>query len=111
MVEAIINVNEQVEAKHSLPITAFNNLPISVLNYVVRTHSDVLLDEANQTNEFADDSYFIKQKPKSVLCIPILHQGQLIAIIYLENNLTTAAFPPQRLQLLKLICSQAAISI
>ena len=111
IVEAVINVDEQIEAKHSLPITAFHNLPTSVLNYVVRTHCDVLLDEANQTNEFADDSYFVEQKPKSILCIPILHQGQLIAILYLENNLTTAAFSPQRLQLLKLICSQAAISI
>ncbi|BAY83364.1 serine/threonine protein kinase with two-component sensor domain [Calothrix parasitica NIES-267] len=113
IIEAVmsINVNEQVEAKHSLPITAFKNLPISVINYVARTHSDVLLDEANQTSEFESDSYFIKQKPKSVLCIPILHQGQLIAILYLENNLISAAFPSERLKLLKLICSQAAISI
>ncbi|MDY6896455.1 MAG: ATP-binding protein, partial [Cyanobacteriota bacterium] len=111
IIEAVINVNEQVEGKHSLRITAFDNLPISVINYVARTHRDILIDEANQTSEFADESYSIKQKPKSLLCIPILHQGQLIAILYLENNLTTAAFSPQQLKLLKLICSQAAISI
>jgi predicted ATPase/signal transduction histidine kinase/tRNA A-37 threonylcarbamoyl transferase component Bud32 len=111
VIEAVINAEEKLSAQNSLPITAFDNLPISVINYVVRTHTDVLLDEANKRNEFADDNYFIKQKPKSVLCIPILHQGKLIGILYLENNLTAAAFPPQRLQLLKLICSQAAISI
>ncbi len=111
IIEAVINADGTVKSQNSLSITAFNNLPISVLNYVARTHTDVLLDEANQTSEFADDAYFIEQKPKSVLCIPILHQGKLIAILYLENNLTTAAFPPERLKLLKLICSQAAISI
>ena len=111
VIEAAINTDSKFKAQNSLPITAFNNLPISVINYVARSHTDVLLDEANKRSEFADDDYFIKQKPKSVLCIPILHQGKLIAILYLENNLTTAAFPSQRLQLLKLICSQAAISI
>ncbi|MGB3639898.1 MAG: AAA family ATPase, partial [Rivularia sp. (in: cyanobacteria)] len=111
IIEAVVNADGTVKAQNYLPITAFKNLPISVINYVARSHTDVLLDEANKTREFADDSYFIEQKPKSVLCIPILHQGKLIAILYLENNLTAAAFPPQRLQLLKLICSQAAISI
>ncbi len=111
IIEAVINTDIEVEFKHSLPITAFNNLPISALNYVVRTHTDVLLNEANTAAEFADDAYFIAQKPKSVLCIPLKHQGILVAILYLENNLSTAAFPPQRLKLLKLICSQAAISI
>ena len=111
VIEAVINADGEVEAKQSLPITDFNNLPISVINYVARTHIDVLLDEANKAVEFVDDAYFIKQTPKSVLCIPILHQSKLIGILYLENNLTTAAFPPQRLKILKLICSQAAISI
>jgi predicted ATPase/signal transduction histidine kinase/tRNA A-37 threonylcarbamoyl transferase component Bud32 len=111
VIEAGINDHGEVEVKHGIPITGFNNLPISVINYVTRTHSDVLLDEANTSAEFARDSYFINRKPKSVLCIPLKHQGKLIAILYLENNLTTAAFPQQRLKLLKLICSQAAISI
>ncbi|MGB3760093.1 MAG: ATP-binding sensor histidine kinase [Rivularia sp. (in: cyanobacteria)] len=111
IIEAVVNADGIDKTKNFLPITTFKNLPISVINYVAKSHTDVLLDEANKTREFADDTYFIEQKPKSVLCIPILHQGKLIAILYLENNLTTAAFPPQRLQLLKLICSQAAISI
>ncbi|MGD1909514.1 MAG: AAA family ATPase [Rivularia sp. (in: cyanobacteria)] len=111
LIEAEINADQKIETKQSIPIKNSHNLPISVINYVARTHTDVLLDEANTSTEFTDDSYFIEQKPKSVLCIPILHQGKLIAILYLENNLTTAAFPPQRLKLLKLICSQAATSI
>ncbi|MEM7712788.1 MAG: ATP-binding protein [Cyanobacteria bacterium P01_A01_bin.68] len=111
LIEAVINADQKIETKQSIPIKNSHILPISVINYVARTHTDVLLDEANTATEFTDDSYFIEQKPKSVLCIPILHQGKLIAILYLENNLTTAAFPAQRLKLLKLICSQAAISI
>ncbi|HEY9297406.1 MAG TPA: ATP-binding protein, partial [Phormidium sp.] len=51
------------------------------------------------------------QQPKSVLCAPIVHQGKLIGILYLENNLTTGAFTTERVEVLQLLSSQAAISI
>jgi signal transduction histidine kinase len=57
------------------------------------------------------DSYIIQHQPKSVLCLPIQHQGKTIAILYLENNLTTNAFTPDRVTVLKILSSQAAISI
>jgi len=61
--------------------------------------------------EFMQDSYLRKCQPKSVLCIPLLNQGKLQGILYLENNLTTGAFTPDRTEILNLLSTQAAISI
>ncbi|AOY80041.2 AAA family ATPase [Moorena producens JHB] len=59
----------------------------------------------------AADPYFIRQQPRSLMCTPIINQGQLIGLLYLENHLTTGAFTPDRLEVLNLLTSQAAISI
>ncbi|MCC5603078.1 AAA family ATPase [Nostoc sp. CHAB 5714] len=57
------------------------------------------------------DPYIIRQQPKSLLCTPILYQGKLLGILYLENNLTTGAFTSDRVEILNLLCTQAAISL
>ena len=54
---------------------------------------------------------FAPRKPKSILCLPILHQDKLLAIVYLENNLIPGAFTTDRLELLNVLTSQAAISM
>jgi predicted ATPase/signal transduction histidine kinase/DNA-binding NarL/FixJ family response regulator/tRNA A-37 threonylcarbamoyl transferase component Bud32 len=86
-------------------------LPMSVINYVARTQESVVLNNATAEKMFAADPYIFACKPKSVLCTPILHQGKLTGILYLENNLTTGAFTPDRLEVLQLLSAQAAISI
>ena len=85
-------------------------LPLSVVKYTVRTQNVVSSDAADYSF-FQTDPYISSQQPKSVLCIPIKHIGKLIGVLYLENNLTTGAFTPDRLQLLNIISTQAAISI
>ncbi|MFM9268138.1 AAA family ATPase [Tychonema sp. BBK16] len=86
-------------------------LPITVINYVERTHSDVVLSEATKEGLFTQDSYIKRQKVRSALCLPILNQSKLVGILYLENNLTSEAFSPTRLEVLKILSSQAAISL
>jgi predicted ATPase/signal transduction histidine kinase/tRNA A-37 threonylcarbamoyl transferase component Bud32 len=86
-------------------------LPITVINYVERTHSDVVLSEATKEGLFTQDSYIKRQKVRSVLCTPILNQSKLVGILYLENNLTSEAFSTTRLEVLKMLSSQAAISL
>jgi len=70
-----------------------------------------VLNNANREERFATDPYIQAQQPKSVLCTPILHQGKLTGVLYLENNLVTGAFTPDRLEVLQLLAAQAAISI
>ncbi len=86
-------------------------LPITVINYVERTHSDVVLSEATREGLFTQDSYIKRQQVRSALCIPILNQSKLVGILYLENNLTSEAFSPSRLEVLKMLSSQVAISL
>ena len=86
-------------------------LPAAILNYVRRSREPVLLMDAAAPHPFSADPYFAQRHPKSVLCLPILRQSALIGVLYLENNLATHAFPPDRVKVLELLASQAAISL
>jgi PAS domain S-box-containing protein len=86
-------------------------LPESVIQYVVRTNEGVILDDAATQNPFSADSYIRQQHARSILCLPFLNHGQLIGVLYLENNLTPGVFAPARIAVLKLLASQAAISL
>jgi predicted ATPase/signal transduction histidine kinase/FixJ family two-component response regulator/tRNA A-37 threonylcarbamoyl transferase component Bud32 len=112
LIEAKAAVEQQdVIVMQSQPVATSHELPISVINYVARMHDNVLCSHTSCEGIFAADPYIVTHKPKSLLCTPLLHQGKLAGILYLENNLTTQAFTPDRLEILKLLSSQAAISI
>lgn len=111
LIEAYGTVESDVEMLQTIPVQNSQQLPISLINYVARTHENVVLNDASCEGTFTADSYIVNQKPKSVLCTPIIHQGKLTGIFYLENNLTIGAFTPDRLEVLQLLSSQAAISI
>ncbi|MBC2716590.1 MAG: sigma 54-interacting transcriptional regulator [Desulfobacteraceae bacterium] len=86
-------------------------LSLSVVNYAARTRECVVLKNAVTEGRFSNDPYIRKQRPKSVLCIPIIYQSTLTGVIYLENRLTPDVFSPDRIEVLKLLTSQIAISI
>jgi len=86
-------------------------LPVTAIEYVERSHKDVVLSNAARSGQFTTDPYIAAKKLKSLLYMPILNQGKLIGILYLENNLTVGAFTPARLKVLRLLSSQAAISL
>jgi PAS domain S-box-containing protein len=87
------------------------DLPESVLQQVVRTGERVLLDDASALNPFSADDYIRRHRVRSVLCLPLTKQAKLIGVLYLENNLTTRVFTPTRNAVLKLLASQAALSL
>jgi two-component sensor histidine kinase len=92
------------------PVTAAT-LPESVLHYVLRTRESVILDDASAENPFSTDPYILQQHTRSALCLPLLNQATLIGVLYLENNLAPHVFTPARISVLKLLASQAAISL
>lgn len=101
--------SDNIALLQSIPIE--NRLPAAIINYVVRTRESVVLSDATVAGNFTQDSYIQQHQPKSILCFPLINQGQLVSIIYLENNLTKDAFTPERLEVLKILSAQAAISI
>jgi PAS domain S-box-containing protein len=86
-------------------------LPESVLHYVLRTREGVILDDAATQSPFATDPYIHQRQARSILCLPLLTQATLIGVLYLENNLAPRVFAPARIAVLKLLASQAAISL
>jgi formate hydrogenlyase transcriptional activator len=88
-----------------------SDLPQSALHYVIRTRQRVLLDDASVANLYSDDEYLRQKRPRSVLCVPIVNQTKLVGVLYLENNLTPRAFTSDRVTVLQLLASQAAISL
>jgi PAS domain S-box-containing protein len=94
-----------------LPAVLPTHLPLTLIQYVRRSREPVLLMEASAQHPFAADPYFAHQPPQSVLCLPVLRQADLVGLLYLENRLATQAFPPERVQVLELLASQAAISL
>ncbi|MCW8931250.1 MAG: diguanylate cyclase [Gammaproteobacteria bacterium] len=108
----IADEKQQVSSLQSLPINdAKHLLSIGVVNFVKNSGDFLVLDNAAKSENFSHDPYILKQLPVSVLCVPILNQGNLSGIVYLENNLTEGAFTEDRLELLQLLMAQAAISI
>jgi PAS domain S-box-containing protein len=87
------------------------DLPESVLHYVIRTRESVILADASIRHLFSGDDYFRWTRTKSILCLPIVKQAQLVGVLYLENNLTTGAFTSSRIAVLELLAAQAAVSL
>ena len=87
------------------------DLPQSVLQYVIRTRERVVLDDTTVRNLYSDDEYVLQKRPRSVLCLPIVKQTKPIGALYLENNLTSCAFTADRVAVLEMLASQAAISL
>ncbi|MEH1909309.1 MAG: AAA family ATPase [Nostoc sp.] len=95
----------------SIPLEFSDLVPISLINYVKRTQEILVIDDIKTQANFAVDNYINREEPKSILCIPMLNQGKFLGLIYLENNLTTGAFTRDRLEVIKLLTTQAAISL
>ncbi|HET7541661.1 MAG TPA: AAA family ATPase [Polyangiaceae bacterium] len=100
-----------VSVKLLRKVASASELPESILHYVVRTQQIVNLDDASKPNPFASDAYLSRRRSRSVLCFPLVRQAELTAILYLENDLTSHAFTPDRIAILRVLASQAAISL
>jgi PAS domain S-box-containing protein len=87
------------------------DLPESLLRYVIRTQESVTLRDASADNLFSQDEYIRQKHPRSVFCLPLIKQGRLVGVLYLENNLAPGIFTSKQLAILELIASEAAISL
>jgi diguanylate cyclase (GGDEF)-like protein len=114
--ELIIEASEDVGANNvkvmqSVSLKECSELCQAIVNFVNNSGKDVILGNAAQKGSFTNDPYINNNKCKSVLCTPIMSKGSLTGILYMENNLSVDAFTPERMDILRLISTQAAISI
>jgi predicted ATPase/signal transduction histidine kinase/tRNA A-37 threonylcarbamoyl transferase component Bud32 len=114
--EGVVDKDE-VNVMHSIPVDAVDSstgIPLvstAIINFVAHTQENVVLNDATHEGQYTRDPYIVATQPKSILCTPLLNQGKLSGILYLENNLTTGAFTSDRVETLKILSAQAAISI
>lgn len=110
-IEAQYSTDTQIKVLQSIPVEESNSLSTAIINYVNKTNENLVLDHACRRGLFVNDRYISQNGVKSVLCMPVTNKGKMAGILYLENNLAIGAFTAERLKLLFLIASQAAISI
>ena len=94
-----------------IPLAGASDMSEGIVRYVTRTAESVVLDDATRHPTFRADPYVRERRPRSVLCLPIVHKEHMIGAVYLENNLVAGAFTVDRLEALGILIGQLAISI
>ncbi|MEH2213729.1 AAA family ATPase [Nostoc sp.] len=111
LIKGSITTGSKPVVLQRIPIEDSQDIPLKLIYKVKHDRQTAVIVDAIADLTLANDPYIMRQQPKSILCSPILHQGKLLGILYLENNLTTGAFTGDRVELLNLLCAQAAISL
>ncbi|MCP4150386.1 MAG: AAA family ATPase, partial [bacterium] len=112
VVEVAVDIcKDAMRVLQSEAVEESDAVSLPIINYVARTGENVVLKDAAHHGKFIRDPYIKENNVKSLMCMPLLNQGKLIGILYLENNLTSDAFTQNHLETLKLLTSQMAISI
>ena len=111
LVKARGNAQGGIRVLEGKPLKDSPNLSQTIVRYVARTKETLLLNDAIKEKRYANDAYIQKKKPRSILCFPVLRQGELSVIFYLENRLAANTFTSERLETLKTLSAQMAISI
>ncbi|MBE9052854.1 PAS domain S-box protein [Nostocales cyanobacterium LEGE 11386] len=114
LIEAACELNTDENAcatqvLQSIPIA--DQLPESIIQYVIRTLKPVTLNDATREGAFINEPYIQQNQPQSIFCLPLLNQAKLVGVLYLENRLAAGVFTPERSQVLQLLSTQAAIAI
>ena len=100
-----------VSVLEAVPVENSRKLSLAIVHYVQKTGKSVVLGDALADDRFLGDPYVASTRPKSILCVPVVHQGKFSGILYLENNLAANAFTADRTEVMHILCSQAAISL
>lgn len=112
LVQAAGSIDDPLVRVHQgIPIAQARELPASIVNYVLRTSESIVLAKAQSDDRFSADPYVARHAPRSVMCLPVIKQGRLVGILYLENNVLEGAFTPERIQVMQLLSAEAAISL
>jgi predicted ATPase/signal transduction histidine kinase len=106
-----LEIAAETAADERAALRSSMGVPHSILRYVLRTQQPVALDAGADLGRFAQDAWFALARPRSILCVPIRRQGTVVALLYLENDLVSGAFPAEQLLALELLAGQAAISL
>ncbi len=100
-----------IKVLNELNFESDESLPNKIIHYVERSMDTIILNDPSDSQKYISDPYIINNKPKSIMCMPVLSKGNILGILYLENSLIEGAFNDERIEILKIISSQLAISL
>jgi predicted ATPase/serine phosphatase RsbU (regulator of sigma subunit) len=95
----------------AIPLEEAEGVSESIVRYVARVRESVVLDDAENEGMFVTDPYIVRTHAKSILCMPLQHQGKAGGILYLENRLATHTFTADRIEVLRLLSTQIVVSM
>ncbi|MFP2905596.1 AAA family ATPase, partial [Pyxidicoccus sp. 3LFB2] len=110
VVRAQGDVSEPVSLEH-LPLASAASVPGSVVEHAFATGETLVLGDAAHQGRFVHDACVVRRAIKSALAVPIQRQARTVGVLYLENDLATRAFTPERVGVLRALSSQLAISL
>jgi len=110
-VQAEYLLGGQIITLQNIPLIEWTGGAHSVIQYIKRQHHHVVINNAITHESFYADPYISKVQAKSILCLPILKQDRLTAILYVENNLMSHAFTTEHVQIVLILMAQMAISL
>ena len=93
------------------PLPASEALPRTIAEHVLRTSRAVVLGDAAGEGGFGADPYVKEHRVKSVLAVPVRRAARSVGVLYLENNLATDAFTPERVHALELLSGQIGAAL
>jgi predicted ATPase/signal transduction histidine kinase len=111
VIEAVQEVSSPSTIRLCAPVEGSALLSTAIVHFVARTRESLVLDDASAAGLFTRDPYVVEHHLRSVLCMPLINQGRLVAILYLENNHTSGAFTEGRLEMLHLLSAQAVLAL
>src|SRR5215813_784117 len=103
--------NDTVLVRMCNELVTSSLLPETVLRHVLQSRESVILDDAAILNPFSADPYIVERRARSMFCLPLMNQAKLIGVLYLESKSAPRVFAPARTGVLKLLASEAAISL
>jgi signal transduction histidine kinase len=122
-IEAQLQAEKTIK-QTSRPLSTATDLPVSLIDYVLRSEREVSLQEEPEAQQqdgqrsiqssekaaYAHDVYLQENRPRSVVCIPVMYRDKALGALYLENTVSGKAFPKARFDVIKMLLAQAAIS-
>lgn len=113
LIDPVCNMLTPIDIEGDIVQDRYNStiLPWSVVDHALQEQKMIIVENALSDLRFWDDPYISKNKPRSILCMPLRSKSELIGVLYLENQVLTGAFTEARAEVLKMLSSQIVISL
>ena len=111
-IKAMIDAESDTVSIYELfNLDQYNDISTAIINYVIRNKENIVLNDASNDERFSQDPYIQGREIKSILCIPFMYKERLYGVLYLENRRVPDVFTRERIELLQVLLTQAAISM